>query len=408
MNLQALRSRPYRRFWLGSIGSTGATQMYFVAMAWLVFKLSGSAFDLGLLGAATALPTIAATLAGGLVADRFNRRNVLIVTNLLAAALLAALALLDATGVVRVWHVLAVAGLLGMVHGFDLPARISIFTALIEPHQMMSAVALNSILWQATRMVLPALGGILIAVGGTAVVFMLCSTGFIVMILVLVALAVPHKTGTRSNTWHDFIDGARFIGQNRLFYLLIALTWIMMFFGTSYVQIMPIFVDIMGSEERGYGILISATGVGSVLGTIIISRFQQSQNLGRIMLGGALLAALSLYGFAANAGFAGNSSYVFIVASGFAVLYSAFSSFYLISSMTILQLKVPDDLRGRVMGIHSITFSLIALGGLSAGSLAAMVSAPFAVAAGATVLLVSTGWMMLRFNTVRQLDGRTL
>ena len=126
------------------------------------------------------------------------------------------------------------------------------------------------------------------------------------------------------------------------------------------------------------------------------------------MLGGALLAALSLYGFAANAGFAGDSSYAFMVASGFAVLYSAFSSFYLISSMTILQLKVPDELRGRVMGIHSITFSLIALGGLSAGSLAAMVSAPFAVAAGATVLLLSTGWMMMRFNTVRQLDGRTL
>ena len=354
------------------------------------------------------LPTIAATLAGGLVADRFNRRNVLIVTNLMAAALLAALSLLDATGVVRVWHVLVVAGLLGMVHGFDLPARISIFTALIEPYQMMSAVALNSILWQATRMVLPALGGVLIALGGTAVVFVLCSTGFIVMVLVLVALAVPHRTGTRSNTWHDFIDGTRFIAQNRLFYRLIALTWIMMFFGTSYVQIMPIFVDIMGSEERGYGILVSATGVGSVLGTIIISRIQQSRNLGRIMLGGAFLAACSLYGFAANAGFASHSSYAFMFASGFAVLYSAFSSFYLISSMTILQLKVPDELRGRVMGIHSITFSLIALGGLSAGFLAAMVSAPFAVAAGATVLLLSTGWIMIRFRTIRELDGRTL
>ena len=127
------------------------------------------------------------------------------------------------------------------------------------------------------------------------------------MVLVLVALAVPHRPGTRSNTWHDFIDGTRFIAQNRLFYRLIALTWIMMFFGTSYVQIMPIFVDIMGSEERGYGILVSATGVGSVLGTIIISRIQQSRNLGRIMLGGAFLAACSLYGFAANAVFASHS-----------------------------------------------------------------------------------------------------
>ena len=158
MRFDALASLPYRRFWLGSMASVGSTQLYFIAMAWLVFELSGSPLDLGFLGAAMALPTIAATLIGGIVADRFNRRSILLATTNVAAILLLLLAALDFTGVVRVWHVLVISGLLGLVQGFDFPARSSIFPALIQPHQMMSAVALNSILWQGTRMILPAIG----------------------------------------------------------------------------------------------------------------------------------------------------------------------------------------------------------------------------------------------------------
>ena len=173
MRFDALASLPYRRFWLGSVASVGSTQLYFIAMAWLVFELSGSPLDLGLLGASMAVPTIAATLVGGIVADRLNRRSILLTTTAVAAVLLLLLAALDATGVVRVWHVLVVSGLLGLVHGFDFPARSSIFPALIQPHQMMSAVALNSILWQGTRMILPAIGGILIALTDTALVFAL-------------------------------------------------------------------------------------------------------------------------------------------------------------------------------------------------------------------------------------------
>mgnify|MGYP002866951009 CR=1 FL=1 len=146
-------------------------------MAWLVFELSGSALDLGLLGAVTAIPTIAATLVGGILADRFNRRSILVVTTSLSAVLLLVLTILDATGVVLVWHVLILSGILGLVQGFDFPARSSIFPALIESNQMMSAVALNSILWQGTRMILPGIGGILIAIADTAFVFGVCTDG---------------------------------------------------------------------------------------------------------------------------------------------------------------------------------------------------------------------------------------
>ena len=396
MRFDALASAPYRRFWLGSIASVGSTQLYFIAMAWLVFELSNSPLDLGLLGAATAVPNILATLIGGLVADRVNRRTILILTTGISTVLMLLLAALDATGLVRVWHVLLISGLLGLVQGFDFPARSSIFPSLIEPKQMLSAVALNSILWQGSRMIFPAIGGILIALTDTSLIFVLCGLGFITMLMVLCWLEVVQVIQTKADPWHEFKEGLRFVLHHRLFLTLILLTWISMFFGTSYIQIMPIFADILQSGERGYGLLISATGVGSVAGNLFISRFQQSRRLGLMMLSCAALAPFSLIGFSLVAGTLANVAGAFWLASLFAVMTAAFSSVFLVSSMTVLQLKVPDKLRGRVMGIHSITWSMIALGGLIAGALASKFSAPVAVVIGAVIVLSSVIWVTIR------------
>ena len=396
MRFDALASAPYRRFWLGSIASVGSTQLYFIAMAWLVFELSNSPLDLGLLGAATAVPNILATLIGGLVADRVNRRTILILTTGISTVLMLLLAALDATGLVRVWHVLLISGLLGLVQGFDFPARSSIFPSLIEPKQMLSAVALNSILWQGSRMIFPAIGGILIALTDTSLIFVLCGLGFITMLMVLCWLEVVQVIQAKADPWHEFKEGLRFVLHHHLFLTLILLTWISMFFGTSYIQIMPIFADILQSGERGYGLLISATGAGSVAGNLFISRFQQSRRLGLMMLSCAALAPFSLIGFSLVAGTLANVAGAFWLASLFAVMTAAFSSVFLVSSMTVLQLKVPDKLRGRVMGIHSITWSMIALGGLIAGALASKFSAPVAVVIGAVIVLSSVIWVTIR------------
>ena len=396
MRFDALASAPYRRFWLGSIASVGSTQLYFIAMAWLVFELSNSPLDLGLLGAATAVPNILATLIGGLVADRVNRRTILILTTGISTVLMLLLAALDATGFVLVWHVLLISGLLGLVQGFDFPARSSIFPSLIEPKQMLSAVALNSILWQGSRMIFPAIGGILIALTDTSLIFVLCGLGFITMLMVLCWLEVVQVIQAKADPWHEFKEGLRFVLHHHLFLTLILLTWISMFFGTSYIQIMPIFADILQSGERGYGLLISATGVGSVAGNLFISRFQQSRRLGLMMLSCAALAPFSLIGFSLVAGTLANVAGAFWLASLFAVMTAAFSSVFLVSSMTVLQLKVPDKLRGRVMGIHSITWSMIALGGFIAGALASKFSAPVAVVIGAVIVLSSVIWVTIR------------
>ena len=406
MKLDALQSPRYRRFWLGSIFSTGATQLYFVGMGWLVFKLTGSALYLGLLGVSMAGPTILATLAGGLVADHGNRGRILLITSILAGLALGILTILDLGDWVTVWQVLLLAALLGSISGFDLPARVSFFPALIEPHQMMSAVALNSILWQGTRMVLPAVGGVLIALADTWIIFALCTVGFAVMAKILLSLQTPDAFPKHSDHNRGLTAAWRFILQEKLFAVLIAMTWISMFFGTAYVQIMPVFAELLGTGEEGYGLLLSATGVGSVLGTILVGRLQNSPRLGSVMMGGSVFFCLSLILFALVTGIAADWHFAFALACGCAMLSAVGGSFFLISSMTVMQLAVPDALRGRVMGIHSITFSLIALGGLVLGPLAELFSAPSALLIGVGVVLASIVGFSIKFDRLWRLNGQ--
>ena len=406
MKLDALQSRRYRRFWLGSIFSTGATQLYFVGMGWLVFKLTGSALYLGLLGVAMAVPAILATLAGGLVADHGNRGRILLITSMLAGIALGILTILDLGNWITVWQVLLLAALLGLISGFDMPARVSFFPALIEPHQMMSAVALNSILWQGTRMVLPAVGGVLIALADTWIIFALCTVGFAVMARILLSLQTPDAFPRHSDHNRGLTAAWRFILQEKLFAVLIAMTWISMFFGTAYVQIMPVFAELLGTGEEGYGLLLSATGVGSVLGTILVGRLQNSPQLGGVMMGGSVLFCLSLILFALVTGLAADWRFAFALACGCAMLSAVGGSFFLISSMTVMQLAVPDALRGRVMGIHSITFSLIALGGLVLGPLAELFSAPSALLIGVGVVLASIVGFSIKFDRLWRLNGQ--
>ena len=404
MRFDALSSAPYRRFWLGSIASVGSTQLYFISNAWLVFELSGSALDLGFLGAATAVPTIIATLIGGLVADRFNRRSVLILTSGISAVLLLLLGVLDASELVRVWQVLLISSLLGLVQGFDFPARSSIFPALIDKKQMMSAVSLNSILWQGSRMILPAIGGFLISITDTSLIFFICGIGFFCMMTVLLKLEVRQDNHVNDDPWHEFKEGVKYVLQHRLFLTLILLSWISMFFGTSYVQIMPLFAEMLQSGERGFGLLISATRVGSIIGNLFISRYQESRKLGIMMLSSAAMAPFSLIGFSLVSWILASTAGAFWMACCFAILTSALSSVFLVSSMTVLQIKVPDAFRGRVMGIHSITFSMISLGGLAAGALAAQFSAPVAVVIGAFVVLSSVTWVVFKVREISNLD----
>jgi MFS family permease len=401
----ALNHPLYRRFWLGSLASVGGVQLMLIGQGWLVFELSGSPLDLGILGAASSIPTIFVSLFGGVLADRLDKRKVIAATSLFIAVLMLLLAILDYSGVVTVWQVFVIAALVALAGGLDWPARQAIFPSLIEREQMMSAIALNSILWQSTRMVLPALGGVLIVATDTSFVFLITAIGFLVMVAVLITLPGAEVVVTHGSSFFRFIEGVRFIAARQLFAVLIPLTWIMMFFGTSVQQLMPAFADLLGSDGKGYGALISATGVGSMIGTLIIGQFPQPRRLGWIMLGALALMALILFSFSLLTGMLLQTPGAFYIAMGMVLLIALFSSIFLISSMTVLQLNVPDELRGRVMSIHGITFSLIALGGLFGGAVASWLGLAAAVAVGAAVIWLAVAWVAATRAGIRDLDG---
>ena len=393
----------YRRYWFASFASVGATQLVTLGQGWLVFELSGSALDLGLLGAAASVPNIVVSLLGGALADRFDKRRILLVSSLLTAALLGLLAVLDATGRAAVWHVLTVAGLVSVITGIEWPTRQALFPHLIRRDGLLSAVALNSFIWQATRMMIPAGGGVLIALSDTWFVFALAAWGYVTMYLVMLTIRVPLPRNRVGSTVQQVVEGVRFIAGHELFRWLILLSYTGMFFGNAYMQLMPAFAGLLAVDETGYGLLLSATGVGSVVGTLAVGAFQHTRHVGLVLLGGALTSALCLYGFAAAVTL---ELYAAALLAVFCV--AAASSVFMVMSMTVLQLAVPDALRGRVMGIHTITYSLMPLGGLFLGAFAERVSAVAGVMLGASAFFAITLGVALGRRAIRDIDSSAL
>ena len=400
----ALGFPQFRRYWFASFASVGATQLVTLGQGWLIFELSGSALQLGVLGAAASIPNILMTLLGGVIADRFDRRRILMVTSTITAAFLAVLTVLDFTGAVTVWHVLVIAALISLVTGLDWPARASIFPLLLDRHAYLSGVALNAFIWQSTRMAIPALGGLIIAVAGdTWPVFAAAALGFAVMVIVLLGIRVQVPASVDASPFEQLKEGFRFIYRTELFRWLLGLTFVGMFFAQSYVQIMPIFADLLGTDETGYGYLLSAGGLGSVMGTLLIGMVQESRRLGWIMLLGAAASVVTLWAFAAR-----SSLQSLPLALLLAFLVAATASAFMIISMTVMQLLVPDALRGRVMGIHTIGYSLVPLGGLFLGALAESLGAGWAVFVGGAVYLLAIAVTLLWQPTIRRLDGGAL
>lgn len=396
----ALANPLYLRYWIGSLSSVSGTQLVMLGQGWVIVdKLGGSALSLGIVGAATAVPTILVNLFGGVLADRLDRRLLLITTALIQVVLFALMAVLDATGTLRVWHVTAIAAGLGLVYGVDWPSRNAFFPLLIGREQMMSAVALNAMVWQGTRIVAPAIGGVLIAITGTPIVFALSAVGALGMWAILLTLRIP---ATTSNATRDVVrelrEGLDFIFQRRIFLALLGLTYASMFFGMQYVQLMPLMAKEFDVESGRLGLLFTAVGAGAVCGTFVTLRLQKSERLGMMILTAVLVAALFVVGFAASPSY--------IIGVGLLFMAALANSVFSISIMTALQLRVPDHLRGRVMGIHTITFSLIPLGGLLGGAIAEVTNVRIALAVSAIALALIVVAVGATQREVRDLDGR--
>ena len=376
----ALRHPAYRAYWLGMLAAVSGFQMFYFSQSWLMYQLTGSPLYLGYVAAATAVPGIVLNLFGGLLADKLDKRRLIVVTELMVAGLIFLLATLTFLDIVNKWHVLAIAFLAGGVDAFNQPARQALFPHLIDRRAMLSAVALNASIWQGTRIVAPALAGGVIAVAGTAASLYVAAMGFLTMAAVIYRLRIPPiARGAQGSAAQEMVEGLKFIRKNSIFSSLMGMTFFNSFFGMAYLMLMPIFaVDILKVGAEGQGLLLSVSGVGALLATFWLSSRRNAAYKGLLLIGGAVLFGLSVAAFALTSQFVGY--YSLALALMFVVGVS--NSIYMISIQTSLQMLVPDGMRGRVMGFYGMTWSIMPLGGMQAGALANFIGAPFAIAIG--------------------------
>ena len=397
--LSALRYPQFRRFWLGNLAAVSGQQIMWVAQGWLVYQLTESPIYLGYVGLATALPAIILNLAGGVMADRLDQRKVILTTQIITSASVFILATLTMLDVVAVWQVLAVAFTSGCMQAFNNPARQSIFPSLVERKDLMNAVALNSMVWQGTRIVAPATGGAIIAVFGVSTGLFVCAFGFLVLGLAVIGLPAPQKRERAANAsvFGELGMGVAFIRANFIFTFLIGMSFFNSFFGFSVNQMMPVFAtDILNVGPWGQGVMLSTTGIGAMLGILAIGYMGDTERKGLLIIGGAAAFGGFIILFAVSTFFPFSLVALFLM--------GAFGSIYMITVQTSLQMRVPDDLRGRVMGIYGVTHNLGPLGAMQAGLLASAFSAPVALTiGGAAIILFAVGVAYSR-REVRELQ----
>jgi MFS family permease len=395
--LRALRHRNFRLFFAGQLISLCGTWMQQVAQSWLIYRLTHSAMLLGLVGFAGQIPSFIIGPLGGYVADRFDRRRTIIVTQTLSMILAFILAVLTLTNEIREWHIFVLAALLGVVNAFDVPVRQSFLVQMVDREDLMNAIALNSSMFNGARVVGPAIAGLLVAAIGEGWCFFANAVSYIAVIIGLVMMTTPRfvpQPSTRSPL-ETIIDGFRYVAHTAPIRALLLLIGLASFAGMPYTVLMPLFADqILHHGARGLGILMGASGVGALIGSLMLATRSTVSGLGTWVAGAALLFAFAAIGFAYSTNF--TLSCIFLVFVGIGMMVQASSSNTLIQSM------VPDALRGRVMAVYTMMFvGFGPIGALLAGSLAQRIGAPLTVASGAVLTMLGAIAFMLRLPALR-------
>ncbi|HZD41073.1 MAG TPA: MFS transporter [Terriglobales bacterium] len=373
----ALRHRNYRLYWFGQMFSVLARNMETVAQSWLVLELTDSPLLLGLTGLTFAVPTITLTLVGGVVADRADRRRIMIASQAGSAIIFLLLGTLVITRMVVLWHVMGLAFLSGCVRAFDRPSRMALLPQMVPKADIPNAVAVSGTIWQLNRLVGPAVAGMLIYLVGTGPTYYLCflaSTAAVVLWL-FIRLDHPAPSFAGGGMLQHMAEGVNFIRRNEIYWTLISMTFFNSVFGMSYLILMPVFArDVLSVGAQGYGFLESCGGAGALFGVLMVAYFSHTRQKGRQALAGAISFGILLLVFALSRSYA--------LSLGMALLLGMVSQFYMTIINTILQVNLPEELRGRVMGIYGLAWSLMPVGGMVSGTIAEFAGAPTAVAFG--------------------------
>jgi len=397
--LRALRSRNYRLFFLGQAISLIGTWMQTVTLAWLVYRLSNSAFLLGVIGFAGDLPAFILMPIAGVWADRVNRRQILILTQTLAMIQALILAILVLTHTVQIWHLIALSAFLGLINGLDMPTRQAFVIEMVEnKDDLPNAIALNSSIFNSARLIGPSIAGILIAALGEGFCFLINSFSFLAVIAALLAMKISdHRARAEiSDTLQELKQGFAYafgFMPIRSLLILVALVSLM---GMSYSVLMPILArDVLGGGSHTFGFLMGAGGLGALIAGIYLASRKSVLGLGRLIPLSLALFSLAIIALSLsrNVGL----SLVIMLVAGFGVMTQ------IASSNTLIQTIVEDDKRGRIMGIYAMSFRGISpFGSLIAGTLASRIGAQFTILIGGLFCLLGAIWFRQKLPAFRK------
>jgi MFS family permease len=383
---RALRHRNFRLFTAGQSLSLVGTWMQQVAVSWLVYRMTGSAFLLGLVGFVSQFPNFVLAPLAGVLADRIDKRRIVLVTQtvmMVAASILAAMVLTDRVTVV--W-VLVLMGVQGAAQGFDIPARQSFLVEMVgDREDLPNAIALNSSMFNAARLVGPAIAGLVIAAVGEGICMLLNAISFLAVLAALLAMRLERRKPVHVTPMlAGLTEGFRYAYGIRPMRSILFLVASISLVGVPFTVLLPVIATgVLGGDARTLGFLMAASGLGALAGALYLASRRSVRGLGRI-----IVIAATLFGAALI--FTGLSRFLWLSLASLAV--AGFGMMVqMASSNTVLQTIVDDDKRGRVMSLYSMAFTGVSpLGSLLVGGIASGLGAPFAIAlSGVSCLVVS-------------------
>lgn len=362
----SLKNKNFRLFFSGQLVSLIGTWMQQTALGWLIYEMTGSKALLGLIAAISAFPLLVLSLFGGAIADRYPKRAILVSVQTFAMILAFVLAFLQFEKVMNIWHIMFISLLMGMSLAIDIPVRQSFFMDIVGKEDLMNAVALNSSLVNAARMLGPMVAGLIMFQLGLLWCFILNGISFIAVIYALLKLNINSKVNIKptDSILKSIKEGFVFVRNNKEISRLIILMIVMVLFGTAYSTLLPaIAKDLFHKGEKGYAFLASANGVGSLIGALIIAYIGGSSRKKYLVNGGIFLFSIMLILVAVTK--------VYYLALIFMCLSSIGLVSYFSATTTLIQENVNDEYRGRIMGIWALVFGgMVPVGNIFAGFLA--------------------------------------
>jgi MFS family permease len=396
----ALRHRNFRLFYIGQLVSLIGTWIHATAQGWLVLELTDSEFMLGAVQAVMSLPVLVFTLYAGALADQADKRRILVIAQAVALLPALAMALLTDFGHITIGWILLFALMLGSSNAFEIPVRQSFFVDLVGKEDLTGAIALNSSAFNATRIVGPAIAGILIGTLGIAACFYINAVSYLAVVAGLLLIRLPRfqPPARRPPTGEQLKEGFHWLWSHRLARTLIALIASASLFAFPYLVLLPVFArDILDVGAQGLGWMLSASGAGALAGGLTLAAISRRVRRGRLLFGAMLMFVACVAGFAVSRSLP--LSLMLLAGAGFATILNT------ATVNGLLQSLVPDALRGRVMGVYVFMFlGMMPAGSIWGGAVAGAFGAPVAVVLGAAVMLVvalGVWWRVAELREVR-------